>query len=495
MYLLGYDLGSSSIKAALVEVESGATVAIENYPDQEMEIISHELGWAEQEPNEWWVNLQKVTEKLLASYPVDTSLIKGIGVAYQMHGLVVVDKNKEVLRPSIIWCDSRAVEIGSKAFDDIGSDKCLKHLMNSPGNFTASKLKWVKDNEPELFSKIDKIMLPGDFIAMKMTNEIKTSISGLSEGMMWDFQDEKVASFLLENYCISEELIPEYVESVSNQGVLTEEAAGYLGLTAGIPVGYRAGDQPNNAMSLGVLNPGEVAATGGTSGVVYGVVDKAAIDSQTRVNGFAHVNHSPNDPRIGVLLCINGSGIQYSWVKQLAADEGMDYPDLERQAEQVPVGSDGLRIIPFGNGAERVLENQNPGGHIVNIQFNRHKKAHVYRAALEGIAFSFIYGMEIMQDMGLDVGVIKVGNDNLFQSEIFSTTIASVIGCEIQMVKTTGAIGAAKAAGVAAGIYGSLEEAFEKMEIVKIYKSTDDIAPYKESYQVWKQDLKKILKH
>ena len=493
MYLIGYDLGSSSIKAALVEVESGKTLAVENYPEVEMEIISHELGWAEQEPETWWKNIQKATEKVLASHPVDTSLIKGIGISYQMHGLVVVDKDQNVLRPSIIWCDSRAVEIGNEAYDNIGHHQCLTHLLNSPGNFTASKLKWVKENEPELFEKIDKIMLPGDFMAMKMTGEAKTTISGLSEGMMWDFQDEKIADFLLEHYGVSQTLIPEIVPSVSNQGTLTDAAADFLGLSVGIPVGYRAGDQPNNAMSLGVLNPGEVAATGGTSGVVYGVVDKPAIDNKTRVNGFAHVNHDPKDPRIGVLLCINGSGIQYSWVKQLAADEGMDYPDLESQASQVPVGSDGLRIIPFGNGAERVLENDNPGGHFINIQFNRHKKPHVYRAALEGIANSFIYGMEIMKDMGLNVGVMKVGNDNLFQSEIFSTTIASVIGCEIHMVKTTGAVGAAKAAGVAAGLYGSLEEAFEKMETVKVYKAADDTAPYKSSYETWKKDLENII--
>ena len=469
-------------------------VALESYPETEMEILSKEIGWAEQDPSVWWKNVQKATEKVLEAYPVETSLIKGIGISYQMHGLVVVDKKQESLRPSIIWCDSRAVEIGKEAFSKIGEEFCLKHLLNSPGNFTASKLRWVQQNEPSIFQNIDKIMLPGDFIAMKMTGKACTTISGLSEGMMWDFQNEKLASFLLEHYGIKEELIPEIVPSVSCQGTLTKKAADFLGLPEGIPVGYRAGDQPNNAMSLGVLNPGEVAATGGTSGVVYGVVDKPAIDTKTRVNGFAHVNHAPEKPRIGVLLCINGSGIQYSWVKQLMADPGMNYPDLEHQASQVPVGSDGLRIIPFGNGAERVLENKNPGGHFINLQFNRHKKAHIYRAALEGIANAFIYGMEIMQDMRLDVGVIKVGNDNLFQSEIFSTTIATVIGCEIHMMETTGAVGAAKAAGVAAGLYSSLEAAFENMEPVKVYKAAGEAAPYRASYKLWKEDLEKILK-
>ncbi|WP_109831246.1 xylulokinase [Reichenbachiella versicolor] len=493
MYLLGYDLGSSSVKAAIVEAETGKSIAVEQYPSQEMEIISHELGWAEQEPDTWWENLKNVTQNILASSKIDSALIKGIGISYQMHGLVVVDENQNSLRPSIIWCDSRAVEIGNEAFGQIGSEKCLSHLLNSPGNFTASKLKWLKDNEQSTFQKIDKIMLPGDYIAMKMTGEVKTTVTGLSEGIMWDFKEEKIASFLLDHYGIKESMIPEVVDAVGHQGKLTAESAKYLGLNEGIPIGYRAGDQPNNAMSLGVLNPGEVAATGGTSGVVYGVVDKPTVDPKTRVNSFAHVNYTSDDARVGVLLCINGSGIQYSWVRQMVAEEGLDYPDLEKLAAEIPIGSDELRIIPFGNGAERVLENKNLGAQMINLQFNRHKKPHIYRATLEGIAFSFIYGMEIMQDMGLDVGVIKVGNDNLFQSEIFSKTIATVIGCEIQMVKTTGAVGAAKAAGVAGGLYDSLEQAFAQMETVQVYKGDDNGEPYKKAYQLWKQDLEKLL--
>ncbi|MGL1888032.1 MAG: FGGY family carbohydrate kinase [Reichenbachiella sp.] len=494
MYLLGYDLGSSSVKAALVEVETGKTVALTQYPEVEMEIISHEAGWAEQEPSVWWENVKKVTDKLLKSVSVDAGLIKGIGISYQMHGLVLVDDKNEPLRPSIIWCDSRAVEIGKEAFAAIGEEKCLERLLNSPGNFTASKLKWVKDNEPEIFSKVHKMMLPGDFIALKMTGEAKTTISGLSEGMLWDFKEEKIANFLLEYFGIGEELIPEVVSSISEQGSLIKEAAAYLGLPEGIIVGYRAGDQPNNALSLNVFNPGEVAATGGTSGVVYGVVDQPAIDSKTRVNSFAHVNHSSADPRVGVLLCVNGAGIQYSYVRQLVSSSGVTYPQMEEMASEIPVNSDGLRMIPFGNGAERLLENKNVGAHISNLQFNRHGEAHFFRAALEGIAFSFIYGMEIMQEMGLNVDVMKVGNDNLFQSEIFSTTIASVLDCEIQMVEATGAVGAAKASGVAAGLYKDTDEAFQDVEAIKTYRAAEDSAPYIQGYKVWKEELEKIIK-
>ena len=493
MYLIGYDIGSSSIKAALVDSASGKTLGIAQYPDSEMDIISRQQGWAEQQPELWWENIGHATKRLLETASVNTADIKGIGISYQMHGLVLVDKDEHVLRPSIIWCDSRAVEIGNQAFDEIGNEKCLQHLLNSPGNFTASKLKWVKDNEPAVYDRIHKAMLPGDYIAMKMTGEIKTTISGLSEGMFWDFEENGVADFLMENYGLNSDFIPEIVPTFSDQGRLNREAAAFLGLTSGIPIGYRAGDQPNNAMSLNVLNPGEIAATGGTSGVVYGVVDRPFIDDKTRVNSFAHVNYTKEDPRIGVLLCVNGAGIQYSWIRQMMASEGVSYNDMERMVSSVEVNSDGLRIIPFGNGAERMLQNNDVGGHIINVQFNRHSKAHFYRAALEGIAYSFIYGIEIMKSLGLDTNVMRVGNDNLFQSEVFSTTIATVLDCEIEMIETTGAVGAAKAAGIAANIYSSPEEAFKDTTVVKTYNSVGKHTQHRNGYETWKADLEKIL--
>ncbi|MFY0653825.1 MAG: carbohydrate kinase [Cyclobacteriaceae bacterium] len=493
MYLIGYDIGSSSIKAALVDGASGKTLGVAQFPETEMDIISRKQGWAEQQPELWWENIGHATKKLLEQTGANKADIKGIGISYQMHGLVLIDKEGHVLRPSIIWCDSRAVEIGNRAFDEIGADRCLSHLLNSPGNFTASKLKWVKDNEPAIYEKIDKIMLPGDYIAYKLTGAARTTISGLSEGMFWDFEENSVADFLLENYGVSHDLIPEIVPTFSDQGRLNGEAASFLGLNPGTVVGYRAGDQPNNAMSLNVLNPGEIAATGGTSGVVYGVVDRPFIDKQTRVNSFAHVNYTKEDPRIGVLLCVNGAGIQYSWMRQMLASDNVSYNDLERMVSTVEVNSDGLRIIPFGNGAERVLQNNDVGGHIVNIQFNRHSKAHFYRAALEGIAYSFIYGVDVMKSLGLNTNVMRVGNDNLFQSAIFSTTIATILDCEIEMIETTGAVGAAKAAGIAANIYGNTTEAFEDVNVIKTYQSEGKREVYQSGYEIWKSDLEKIL--
>jgi xylulokinase len=517
MYLLGFDIGSSSIKAALVDAASGATVGVAHHPDSEMAMTAVQPGWAEQDPQLWWDCVCAATKKLLQKTSVPPAEIQGIGISYQMHGLVVVDKNHEPLRPSIIWCDSRAVGIGNRAFDEIGHERCLSHLLNSPGNFTASKLKWVQANEPALYEKIDKFMLPGDYIAMRLTGEAMTTPSGLSEGTLWDFKENAVADLLLGHYGIDRSLVPHVAPTFSLQGELTQAAADATGLRKGIPVAYRAGDQPNNALSLNVLQPGEVAATGGTSGVIYGVVDRPVFDPQSRVNGFLHVNsvfspavHSPQSrsattsltadcqtevckTRIGILLCINGAGSQYNWVRQHVAQSGLTYGEMERAAQAIPVGADGLRIVPFGNGAERMLGNQDPGAHIANLNFNRHTSAHLYRAALEGIAFSFVHGAGILKEMGMNVSIMRVGNDNLFQSAIFGQTISNLLGCTIEVVETTGAVGAAKAAGVATGAYGSVEEAMSNTSVLMQYAPNNTNGVFTSAYAAWEQALSKII--
>lgn len=494
MYLLGYDIGSSSIKVALVNAHNRAIVKVVQSPENEMDILSPQAGWAEQHPETWWNNLCLATKKILSSTGINPQEIKGIGIAYQMHGLVAVDKNQEVLRSSIIWCDSRAVSIGENAMEAIGREKCLSHLLNSPGNFTASKLKWVKENQAELYNKIHKIMLPGDYIAMRLTGEIYTTISGLSEGILWDFKEHQIAKLVLGQYGIDEALLPDIVPTFSEQGTLTDAAAKATGLAAGIPINYRAGDQPNNALSLNVLEPGEVAATGGTSGVVYGVVDQLNYDPLSRVNSFAHVNHSKEQIRVGILLCINGAGSQYRWIKQEVTRQNINYADMEKLAASVAPGADGLRILPFGNGAERMLNNRTPGAQINNLHFNRHHQAHFFRAALEGIAYSFVYGMQILKKLGLDVQIIRVGNDNLFQSAVFSSTISNLIGSRIEIQETTGAAGAAKAAGIANGIYTSIRDAMGGNKTIQVYEPTNVNGPAKDNYIKWEEDLERVMR-
>lgn len=488
MYLLGYDIGSSSVKASLVDALTGKCVSSAFYPKTEAAIIAFKPGWAEQEPSSWWENLKLATADVLASSGADSSDIKAIGISYQMHGLVCVDKEGNVLRPSIIWCDSRAVPYGQKAFDVIGHERCLSHLLNSPGNFTASKLAWVKENEPELYSKIHKIMLPGDYIAMKLTGEICTTVSGLSEGMLWDFAENAPAQILLDHYGIDRSLIADIKPTFSEQGRVTAAAAAELGLVEGTPVTYRAGDQPNNALSLNVFNPGEIASTAGTSGVVYGVLGDVNYDPKSRVNTFAHVNHAADQTRLGVLLCINGTGILNSWMKRNVAPEGISYADMNDLAAQAPIGSAGVSILPFGNGAERMLENREVGSSIHGVNFNVHNKSHLLRAAQEGIVFSFKYGIEIMEQMGMNVNKIHAGHANMFLSPIFRETLAGVTGAVIDLYDTDGSVGAAKGAGIGAGIYKDNNEAFSTLEKLAVIEPSDKEA-YEAAYETWKSRL------
>ena len=493
MYSIGYDIGSSSVKAALVERATGKKVAVVSEPKVEMEMTALQNGWAEQHPDTWWTHVCNATQSLLKNHGIKASDITGIGISYQMHGLVVVDRNGKPLRDSIIWCDSRAVEIGQKAFDDLGNEKCAEHLLNSPANFTASKLNWVKENEPETYANIHKFMLPGDYIAYKLSGKINTTISGLSEGVLWDFKTNSIADWLLDYYGIEKHLIANIVDTFSVQSKVSDEGASESGLVAGTPIYYRAGDQPNNALSLNVFNPGEVAATGGTSGVIYAITDSLSVKESSRVNNFAHVNYTTENTRIGKMACINGAGIMYRWLMNNL--DVTDYEEMNDLADSVPIGSDGVTIHPFGNGAERVLNNRSLGTRMGNINLNNHNKAHLCRAALEGVAFAFVYGMEILKSDGIVPKLIRTGNDNLFRSEIFSNTVSTLIEQEIEIYNTTGAIGAARACELHKGDFNTFGKRIMDNDFVMGFKPSEEKKQYEKAYQKWKKELKLMLEN
>ena len=486
MYFLGFDIGSSSVKVALVNGETGECAASAFYPKQEMPIIAKQIGWAEQNPEEWWKNLKSALAEVLKESKVDIHKISAIGISYQMHGLVCVDKNQNVLRPAIIWCDSRATTIGDEAFSHLGAKHCLSHFLNSPGNFTASKLRWIQENEPEIYGKIHKIMLPGDYIAMKLSGEIQTTISGLSEGIMWDFKQGTPALSLLNHYGIDPSLLANIVPTFGKQCKISEAAAKELGLHANITISYRAGDQPNNALSLNVLNPGEIATTAGTSGVVYGVTDEIKYDAKSRVNTFAHVNYNKEKPRLGILLCINGTGIMNSWLHKNICPN-TSYDEMNSLAAGIPIGSEGLSVLPFGNGAERVLENKNMNASIVGLSLTKHTTSHLIRATHEGIAFAFHYGMEIMKNIGMQPSVIRAGKANMFLSPIFRQTLASISGATIELYNTDGSVGAARGAGIGVGFYKNYDEAFANLKkVATVEPDATNIARYQEAYERWK---------
>ena len=491
MLLLGIDIGTSSIKVAIIDAASSKTLITVQYPDTETPIHSIQSDWAEQDPEMWWEHVQQAILKAHASKKYNPLDIQSIGIAYQMHGLVLVDKQQKVLRDSIIWCDSRAVEIGNKAFKNIGEEKCLSHLLNSPGNFTASKLAWVKENEPAIFEKIDKILLPGDFIAMKLTGSITTSIAALSEGIFWDFKNKEISKDILQYFGFSESVFPLVQDVFSTHGILHSHSATALGLKEGTPISYKAGDQPNNALSLNVLEPGEVAATAGTSGVIYGVGDTLDYDKASRINQFAHVNYTQQKDRLGMLLCINGTGIMNSWAKKWIGNNG-DYAPMNVEASTIAIGSEGLQVLPFGNGAERIFNNKMIGAHFLNLNLNKHTASHMYRAIQEGIAFSFRYGLDIMRDNGITPTIIRAGHANLFKSNVFTEAFVNTLNVPVELYDVDGSVGAAKAGGIGAGLYTSAKEAFHYFKPIQIIETTVS-KKYDELYQHWLQSLQKFI--
>jgi xylulokinase len=490
MYTLGFDLGSSSLKASLLDIGTGKIVASAQSPAVEMPISSPQPGWAEQEPEMWWENLCIATNQLAAGF--DLQQVQAIGIAYQMHGLVMVNKNQQVLRPAIIWCDSRAVATGEKALTDLGEEETLARLLNSPGNFTASRLRWVQQNEPHLFEQLDKFMLPGDYLALRLTGEARTTASGLSEGILWDFQADKPADFLLEHYQIPQSSLPGIVSTFGNQGQILASVAKELGISAKAKVSYRAGDQPNNAFSLNVLRAGEVATTAGTSGVVYGISQQKKYDTASRVNTFLHVNHRKEHPAYGILLCINGTGILNRWLRDLAGN--LSYAEMNMLAEQAPAGSDGVVILPFGNGAERVLQNKPLTSSFHHIQFTRHNRSHLLRAAQEGIVFALQYGLEVMAELGVATHTVRAGEANMFLSPVFRETFVNTTGAVLELLNTDGAAGAARGAALGADIYAGFEETFQSLAVQqRLEPDEKQREKYAEVYSKWREVLEEAL--
>jgi xylulokinase len=492
MLLCGIDVGTSSIKVSVVDAANQQLIYSTSFPEIENEISSPAPGFAEQDPEHWWYCVQQAILKANASHTYNPLDISAIGISYQMHGLVVLDDEEQVVRPSIIWCDSRAVSIGQKAFDTLGT-YCETNLLNSPGNFTASKLAWVKENQPEVYVRIKHVMLPGDFIAGRLTKHFTTTASALSEGIFYDFQTDTISSAVLDYFKFDKSLFPAIQDVFSSHGTIVSEVADALGLNKQVLVTYKAGDQPNNAFSLGVLQPGDIATTAGTSGVVYGISDELKYDKHNRVNSFAHVNYTNHAKRIGVLMCINGTGILNRWVKQTVCSD-LSYVQMNELAANTTIGSKGLLCVPFGNGAERIFQNKLVGASFEHLDFNRHGRAEMIRSAQEGIAFSMAYGIEMLADAGIKPTKLKAGFANMYLSDVFAQTIVNAANVSVDLLESDGAFGAALGAGLGLKYYKTEDEAVANIKHIKtINPSSAELSQTKTAYESWKELVKQKL--
>jgi len=493
MYFLGIDLGSSSIKLSVLNAEKGVAVCTVTVPDFEMDIIAPKFGWAEQDPEQWWKHIKNGIQQLGNNHQINLKEIAAIGIAYQMHGLVLTDKELNPIRTSIIWCDSRAAAIGNEIYDRIGHNNCQQQILGSPGNFTASKLKWVRDNQPGLFAKAAYMMLPGDFIASRLSGIAQISTSGLSEAALWNFREGRLATEILEAMGIPETIIPEIVPSFGNQATVHADIANELGLDPNTKITYRAGDQPNNALSLNVLRPGEIATTAGTSAVVYAVSQQDIYDKQNRINTFLHVNNTATAKHNGVMLCINGSGILYQWLRKIMSagnNSLLSYDMLNAEAAKVKPGSEDLRFYPFGNGVERIFNNRQASSGIQNLNFNIHQSAHLVRSACEGIVFAMNYGFDVMKSVGVNGQAVRAGNANLFLSPVFREIFTNTTQTTLELYNTSGSEGAARGAAFGYGYYNSLDEAFTGLECIdRIEPKADLCNQYQEIYNHWKSHI------
>ncbi len=487
-YLAGFDSGTSSIKGTLIEAKTGKVVAECTSPKKELAVLSPHPSWAEQDPAEWWKHFCIVARTLLKKVkPAD---VAGIGISYQMHGLVLVDEAMKPVRPSIIWCDGRTQAIGAAAARKLGP-ALLKRALNYPGDFTASKIAWVRKHEPKVYAKAHKAMLPGDYLAARLTGTICTTPSGLSEGILWDFKKQGLLEPVLKHYGIKRSLLADVRPTFAIQGTVSAAGAKATGFAPGTPVSYRGGDQPNNALSLGVMKPGEVAATAGTSGVVYAVTDKAIPDKQSRVNVFVHVTNAPGRMRNGVLGCVSGTGALYRWLRDLT---GGDYDKMNKLAASVAPGADGLVIVPYGNGPERVQCGRNTGMSMHYADLNRHGPAHVMRAAQEGIVLAFKQCTEVMAGMGVTVRKVRAGRANMFLSDLFGKMFASVVGAKVELMSTDGSQGAARGAGIGAGVYRKPDDAFVGLRPVKTISPDPKLKKtYTALYPKWAETVKTTL--
>ncbi len=479
MDFLGIDVGTGGSRAVLID-SSGAIVAsatIEHAP-----FASPEIGWAEQNPEDWRRASIEAIRQVLANENVNAEDIAAVGLSGQMHGAVFLDKFDKVLRPSIIWCDQRTENQCRELTEKIGAEKLIE-LVSNPAlpNFTLTKMLWVRENEPEIWRKVKCVLLPKDYVRFCLTGDKATDVSDASGTLMLDVRNRKWSKEILAASEIGESLLPELYESAEITGTISAECAAETGLLKGTPVVAGASDNAAGAIGMGIVRVGSVSATVGTSGVIFAVTDKPSIDLRGRIHTFCHA--APN--RWHVTGVTQAAGLSLRWFRDnFSLNE--NYDDLTAESAKISVGADGLLWTPYLMGERTPHIDSNVRASLIGLTAS-HTKAHVVRAILEGVAFSLRDSLEIFKDLDIPIQTIKLGGGGA-RSSLWRQIQADVYGRAVEIVESDegAAYGAVLLAGVGAGRWKTIDQACG--ETIRV---AEKIEPNDESVEILNRQYQK----
>lgn len=487
-YLLGVDIGTSGTKVlAINETGKIAASTSAEYP-----LLTPRPLWAEQHPQDWWSATCICIRKIVETIPPEQ--IVGIGLSGQMHGLVMLDDKNEVLRPAILWCDQRTQAQCDWITETVGASTLIEETCNPVlTGFTAPKMVWARDNEPEVFSQARMHLLPKDYVRFKLTGEFATEVSDASGTSLLNVPKREWSTPVLDKLEIPIEHLPRVYESFEVSGKISRDGAAATGLKEGTPVVGGGGDQAAGAVGNGIVQSGVISVTTGTSGVVFAFADSPAIDRALRVHTFCHA--VPNKWHVmGVMLSAGGS---LRWYRdalcisemQVAQVMGIDpYELIAREADAAPAGSEGLLFLPYLTGERTPHPDPTARGGFIGLTV-RHNKAHMARAVLEGVAFGLKDSLEILRTMNVSIGNVRASGGGA-RSSVWRQIQADIFGYPLStMAADEGpALGVALLAGVGAGVYKTVEEACEA--VVKITGTTSvnqqTSSTYQQYYDVYR---------
>ena len=491
-YMMGIDVGTTGTRAVIVRPD-GHVVGAATGDHQPMRMLRP--GWAEQDPEDWWQAALVAIRRALSEARLKGSEVAAVGFTGQMHGVVLLDKALTVLRPALIWCDQRSQPQCEWITQKTGRERLIQYVSNPAlTGFSAPKLLWVRDNEPQVFERAAHFLLPKDFVRFRMTGEFASDVSDASGTLLFDVTNRRWSREMLAALEIDSALLPRVFESPEITGEITQETAVLTGLTAGTPVAAGAGDQAASAVGNGIVLPGLTSATLGTSGVIFSYTESPKLDPRGRIHTFCHAVPG----KWHVMGVTQGAGLSLRWFRdQFAPSETWyarntdadPYELLIRQAERVPAGCDGLLWLPYLMGERTPHLDAQARGMWFGLTA-AHTRAHLIRSILEGVAFSLRDSLEIFKEIEIPVEQIRASGGGS-RSFLWRQIQADIFGKELVTLRTSegSALGAALLAGVGARIYASVEESARYAIEVKerMAPCADNVRVYDQYYQVYRR--------